>query len=154
MKPSTKTTLIAALSAALALGAANAYAADDNRLVSDTGVSKTWHYDKTAVTEEAALDVRATTRRVEDYPTLVVPLNTRTTIATKPAAELGSAPRFDTTIDMRSINLVDDETVFVGGTSDPDFDSLDAQRARAGYSNNLGVDPLTPVAGAGLATSF
>lgn len=152
MKSTTKTSIFAALSAVLAFGAVEAYAAE-NVLVSDTGTSKTWIYTKTAVTPEPALTGPRVVR-TEDVPGLVVPLNVDSRITAVDMPDLSETRRFSTTTDLRGLDLVEDDPLFIGASSTSEYDDLEAQRLRAGYSRNLGIDPLVPVAGAGLNTNF
>ena len=152
MKTATKTLLFAATSTALLLGAAQAYAAE-NVLVVDDGQQRMWVYDKAApqVSELPAAET-ATLRRTEPLPDMIVPLNTDTQIRTESVRDLGERARYDSE-DLRSIDLVPDSPFFIGGQSS-EFDTLEAQRQRAGYDRTLDVDPLVPVAGAGLLTNF
>ena len=152
MKSATKTTVFAVLSAALALGAANAYAADAERVEGET-TSRTWTYTKTAVTSEAALETRRVIR-TEDVPEFVVPLNTDVTLTSDSVADLRRPVSYRMETDLRDFDLLADEPVFIGAQAVSDFDTLRAQQDRAGFSDNLGVDPLVPVAGAGLNTTF
>ena len=152
MRTATKTTLFAALSTLLALGAANAYAAE-NTLVLDTGEQRMWQYEKTAVTEEGALEMRGVVVRRDELPELIVPLNTNALITAEDTPNLATPVRYSRD-DLRQFDITGDDPVFIGSQGVSEFDTLDAQRERAAYPNQLGVDPLTPVAGAGLATSF
>ena len=154
MKTSTKTALLAAISSILALGAANAYA-DDNRLVLDNGQSKAWIYTKSAVTPDAAFTGARVVVRDTELPELVVPLNTDFGITAVDAPDLAQPVRYSRG-DMRRFDITarDDDPLFIGSNGVSEFDTLDAQRQRAAYPTQLGVDPLTPVAGAGLATAF
>ena len=152
MKTATKTLIFAATSTALLLGAAQAYAAE-NVLVADDGQSRMWIYDKAAPRVSELEPTPARIRVTEDLPELIVPLNTDIRVDTRDAADLSrERMRYDSD-DLRNIDLVPDSPFFIGGQSS-EFDTLEAQRARAGYDRTLGVDPLVPVAGAGFLTEF
>ena len=153
MNTATKNTLLATLTAILALGAAQAYAAD-NVLIHDDGESRAWRFDKTAVTTQSAIDTPTVMRRVEDAPDLIVPLNTDIDMRAVPTSSLARPASYGTRTDLTDFDIVDDETLFIGAQGRSEFDTLDAQRDRAAFPDNLNVDPMVPVAGAGLATAF
>ena len=158
MKTTTKTAIVAALSTAFALGAAQAYAAEsENVLVVDNGQERVWVFDKAGVTNAAAFETapaqRSVIRNIEDLPELVVPLNTTTEIRAIDAASLRRAPRYSGT-DLRDFDLVEDSPVFIGSSGGSEFDTRDAQRARAGFPDNIDIEPMVPVAGAGINSRF
>ncbi len=152
MKTATKTFLFAATSSVLLLGAAQAYAAE-NVLTVDDGEQRVWVFDK-ATPQVSELPTKRTTvlRRTEPLPELIVPLNTKTELRAQSVRDLNSEKRYDEQ-DLRSIDLVPDSPIFIGGQSS-EFDTLEAQRLRGGYDRTLDINPLVPVAGAGLQTNF
>lgn len=152
MKTATKTFLFAATSSVLLLGAAQAYAAE-NVLTVDDGEQRVWVFDK-ATPQVSELPTKRTTvlRRTEPLPDLIVPLNTQTELRAQSVRDLNSEKRYDEQ-DLRSIDLVPDSPIFIGGQSS-EFDTLEAQRLRGGYDRTLDINPLVPVAGAGLQTNF
>ncbi|MGB6231695.1 MAG: hypothetical protein WBF53_16380 [Litorimonas sp.] len=146
-RPTIKTLILATTAAAFALGAANAYAADAE--------SRIWIHDKTAVSENPPV-LSATVIRVdEDLPEMVAPLNTDMRMGTvEDAPRLQDERAFTRETDLRNIDLVDDSAIFIGGQGPSEFDTRDARFDSGSYPEYMGVEPLFPVAGAGVSTSF
>lgn len=144
----TRTFIIATSACAFALGAANAYAAD-NEASTEATESQVWVYQKTAVSENPAV-----IRVDEPLPQLILPLNTEFSVTDVQSRTLTTSADYETNPDLTEFDLVEDSPIFIGVHNDSEFESRDALRERAGYNKSLNADPMRSVAGAGLLTTF
>ncbi|MGB3457618.1 MAG: hypothetical protein WBA35_14760 [Litorimonas sp.] len=155
-----KTVAFATTACAFALGAAQAYASDgDHVLVDQTEQTRTWHYTKTAVSQNppvlgAETQTQLRVVRVDEaLPDVVVPLDVDFTPQTDKAVRV-QQERYAFETDMRRFDLVEDSPVFIGAQGQSEFDTIEARRDSAAIPGSMTVDPLVAVAGAGLATNF
>lgn len=148
-----KGTLFCALASLFALAAGSAYAADkpsENRRVMTDGQQRVWIYTKSDVSAGTSLLLAQT-----DVPNVIVPLNTDYKVRGENAATLKRplAEEQDA-MNFTRLDLVEDNPIFIGAYQGTEFDTLEALRNRAAMPTNLNVDPMLPVAGAGVKTAF
>lgn len=143
-----RTALTATTACAFAFGAAQAYASD-TASQAKSAESRIWIEAKTAVSHAPTV-----IQIDEPLPQTIVPLNTDVKIQSTETGKFDQSISFEDNLDFRNFDLIEDNLLFVGAAKDPEFDTLEARREQASYPKSLNVDPLIPLAGAGLATDF
>lgn len=149
-----KGALFCALASLFAMAAGSAYAADkpaENTLIKKDGQHRIWAYTKKDVSAGTGLLLAQT-----DMPNVIVPLNTDYIVGGQDAVTLQQRPLAEKrdAMNFTRLDLVEDNPIFIGAYQRTEFDTLEALRNRAAMPTNLNVDPMLPVAGAGVKTAF
>jgi hypothetical protein len=91
----------------------------------------------------------------EPLPPVIVTLNMDADPADIEATPLKQISiDYKSNADLTDLDLIEDNPIFVGTAGASEYDTLDAQRETGAYPEQMGVDPLFTVAGAGLRTQF
>jgi hypothetical protein len=146
----TKTLLFTLTASAFAFGAATAYANETLNDVPAQVDAKVRIYQKAVVSKAPAL-----IRVDEPLPPVIVPLNTDYSpadIEMTPLTQIDQT--YKSEAELTDLDLVEDNPIFVGTAGASEFDTLDAQREMGAYPEQMDVDPLFTVAGAGVRTQF